>query len=164
MFHFKLSNDFIMLIKKMVYDIAYICNAKRKCNVYYNDELLNINTFKDYISLYQLKETTFYNFTISNQITLGFSYIPFNDEIKSISFINNHLVEGGTHIDFILKQIFNGIKSNIKDETIKKNIQLSNIRDNCCIYMNCYIDNPSYDSQCKFMLKNKFKCIKGKKH
>ena len=164
MFHFELNNDFIMLIKKMVYDIAYICNAKRKCDIYYNDELLNVNTFKDYINLYQLKDTTFYNLNLSKEITVGFAYIPFNDEIKAITFINNHLVEGGTHIDFILKQILNGIKTNIKDETIKKNIQLSNIRDNCCIYMNCYIDNPSYDSQCKFMLKNKFKCNKiGKK-
>lgn len=163
MFHFNMNNDFLMLIKKMVYDMAYVCNAKRKCDIYYNNELLNINSFNDYIALYQLKDSKFYNLNLSKQIQIGFAYIPFNDEIKSISFINNHLVEGGTHIDFILKQIFNGIKTNIKDETIKKNIQLSNIRDNCCIYMNCYIDNPSYDSQCKFMLKNKFKCAKTKK-
>ena len=160
MFNFEINNDFLMLIKKMVYDIAFVCNTKKKCSVYYNDELININNFDDYINLYHLSGSKFMRINLSKDINVGFAYNPDNEEIKSISFINNHYVEGGTHIEFILKQIFNELKKTIKDEIIKENMQLSYITDNCCIYMNCYINDPSYNSQCKFSLTNKFKTKK----
>lgn len=171
MFNFEINNDFIMLIKKNVYDLAYVCNSKRNCEVYYNDELITKTEFNDYINMYKLESSDFIKVNLKNKINddkmnnmvVGFAYTPSNKQIDSISFINNHFVEGGTHINFILQQIFNKLINNIKDEEIRNNVQLSHLKNNCCIFMNCYIDNPSYKSQSKDFLNNKFQILNDDK-
>lgn len=157
-FHnYDINDDFINYIYKRVYDLSFVCNSKKKCDVYLNNELITIKNKLDYIAKYNIDLSNVIDLKLTEDIDVSFIYLPHNELVKSISFINNNFVEDGTHIQFITKNIYDKIKGKCKNEVVKKCFQQSHLTDNCCIFMNCYIDNPDYDSQCKTNLRNKFK-------
>ena len=89
------------LIKKRIIDISG-CNPSLK--IYFNDELIQIKSFQDYIKFY--KDDFFFEENKENNWALGVSYS--NDGFKQISFVNStETFDGGTHVDYILNQILN---------------------------------------------------------
>lgn len=127
-------------IEKRVYDVAG-CNPKIK--VYFNGELLKVNKFKDYVSLYvdQFVEESVPNW----HIAVGTSENGF----KHVSFVNGiDTFNGGTHVDYVANQITNKLREYIKRKH-KIDIRPANIKQHLFLFVNCVINAPIFTSQTK---------------
>ena len=158
----ELSDDIINLMKKRVYDIAGINN---NIKVYYNNELIKISNFKQYINYYNFNNINDIIYEeINNFWQIGILYI-YDNGFDQVSFVNGiNTFSGGSHIDYIVgdfvKEISEAIKQKKKDI---KNIKSSSIKENMVIFLNSTIYNPTFSTQTKELLTTKskdfgFKC------
>jgi DNA topoisomerase II len=149
------TDDMISLMKRRVHDIAGITD--NKVSVSYNGKKLNIKSFKDYIELYPTNTVKTYE-KLSERWDLGIS-VSSNDKFEQISFVNGiSTPNGGIHVDVVTKLISSMVVKYIKKKH-KKEIQEKYVKNYLSIYLNCVIENPSFDSQAKERLitpKSKF--------
>tara|TARA_B100001094_G_scaffold105859_3_gene101988 strand:+ start:1006 stop:4347 length:3342 start_codon:yes stop_codon:yes gene_type:complete len=149
------SKDMIALMKRRVHDIAGVTD--KKVNVYYNDKKVNIKSFQDYIELFPSGLPKIYE-NLSERWEIGVC-TSLNDKFEQVSFVNGiSTPNGGTHIDTITKLLTTGVVKYIKKKN-KKDIQERYVKNYLSIYLNCIIENPSFDSQAKERLitpKSKF--------
>ena len=157
----ELDNDIISLLKKRVYDVAGTSPSRVK--VFLNDKKINIDNFKDYVDLY-IKDKYF-----DEEAKVEFPKIEANSTerwevifsmtdgtFQQVSFVNGICTsKGGTHVNYIIDQIIDRIAENIRKKA--KEIKLNNnqIKQNIWIFLNCKIENPSFDSQTKETLTSK---------
>lgn len=147
-----LSDDMLNLFKKRAYDIAG--TTAENVQVYYNDELINIKTFKDYIKLYGYSEDDII-FEKHNRWQVAV-IIDTEAGYNHTSFVNNICTyEGGTHVEYIVKQIIAAVEKKIKTKHKDLKIKPSQIKDNMTIFINSTIEDPSFKSQIKESLTNK---------
>ena len=149
------TDDMLSLIKRRIYDIAGVTD--NKVSVYYNGKKLNIKSFQDYINLYPTTtEKTCEK--LSDRWDLGIG-VSSNDKFEQISFVNGiSTPNGGIHVDVVTKIISSLVVKYIKKKH-KKDIQEKYVKNYLSIYLNCVIENPSFDSQAKERLitpKSKF--------
>jgi DNA topoisomerase-2 len=65
-----------------------------------------------------------------------------------ISFVNSiHTSKGGEHVKYIMKQITNYIIEHMKKYKI--NVTKADVTKQCCVFLNCTIINPVFDTQTK---------------
>ncbi len=149
------TDDMIGLMKRRVYDIAGVTDSK--VSVCYNGKKLNIKSFKDYIELYPTANPKTYE-KLSERWELGIT-VSSNDKFEQISFVNGiSTPNGGIHVDVITKLISSLVVKYIKKKH-KKDVQEKYVKNYLSIYLNCVIENPSFDSQAKERLitpKSKF--------
>ena len=139
------TDDMISLMKRRVYDIAGVTD--NKVSVYYNDKKLNIKSFKDYIELYPTSIVKTYE-KLSDRWEVGIT-VSSNDKFEQISFVNGiSTPNGGIHVDVITKLISSLVVKYIKKKH-KKDVQEKYVKNYLSIYLNCVIENPSFDSQAK---------------
>ena len=149
------TDDMIGLMKRRVYDIAGITDSK--VSVCYNGKKLNIKSFKDYIELYPTISSKTYE-KLSDRWDLGIT-VSSNDKFEQISFVNGiSTPNGGIHVDVVTKMISSLVVAYIKKKH-KKEVQEKYVKNYLSVYLNCVIENPSFDSQAKERLitpKSKF--------
>jgi DNA topoisomerase-2 len=152
-----LTDDMISLVKRRVYDIAGTTNNNVK--VYYDDELINIKSFEDYIKLFYNDEEddklklvyTKYN----ERWEVGVVFDP-NAGYQHMSFVNRiSTFLGGTHVNYIVGQIVDKITAIIKDRNKNLNIRPSQIKDCITVFVNSVVEDPSFSSQTKETLTTK---------
>jgi len=140
----KYSDDMLSLMYRRVYDIAGITD--KSVNVTLNNDKINIKSFLDYVNLYS--DSLKFQEIVSDRWNIVFS-VSHNDTFEQVSFVNGICTsKGGSHVECIAKQVCTGIvdfinkkhKREVKDKVIKRYISL---------YINCVIENPSFDSQTK---------------
>ena len=130
------------LIKKRVIDLA-ACNSHIK--IYFNDELIKINNFQDYIKLYS--ESFF--FESNKEKTWSIAVAASNEGYKQISFVNStETYDGGTHVDYILTQIVVQLREFFQKKH-KVDIKPSEIKNHIFLFLNTTIINPSFSAQTK---------------
>ena len=149
------SEDMISLMKRRVYDIAGITD--NKVSVYYNEKKINIKSFQDYIELYPSPSKKIYE-KCSDRWEIGVS-VSVNDKFEQVSFVNGiSTPNGGIHVDTVSKMISSAVMTYIKKKH-KKDVMEKYVKGYLSIYLNCVIENPSFDSQAKERLitpKSKF--------
>ena len=141
-----LSREMISLFQRRVYDIAGITSKEVK--VKYNDGAIKVNDFQQYVNMYL------------NEDQLKHKIFEFVNERWSFCITLNHEFR---HISFV-----NGIYTSKRGKTCRLYCE-SNYQENDCIYrekekivvkpavikeqlfvfINCSIENPSFDSQTK---------------
>ena len=152
-----LTNDMFNLFKKRTYDIAGTTNRKTPLKVYFNNELINIPTFEDYIKIFYDEEEMpplVYK-TFNERWSVG---VIFDDKsgFKNVSYVNRiSTFAGGTHVSYIVDQIVEMITEKIKKKHKTLVIKPSLIKDNLSIFINSTIGNPDFDSQSKKKLNTK---------
>jgi DNA topoisomerase II len=125
---------------KRVYDIAG-CNPALK--VYINDTQVKIKSFKDYIEMYY--PDAVYEDTEHWQIGIGSS----DNGFQHVSFVNSTDTRiGGTHVEYIKKQICEGVREFIQKKH-KVDVRPSDIANHLLLFINATIVNPRYSSQTK---------------
>ena len=130
------------LIKKRVIDLA-ACNSPIK--IYFNDELIKINNFQDYVKLYS--ELFFFEF--NKEKTWSIAVAASNEGYKQISFVNStETYDGGTHVDYILTQIVVQLREFFQKKH-KVDIKPSEIKNHIFLFLNTTIINPSFSAQTK---------------
>lgn len=151
-----LSDDMKALFKKRVYDVAFYLMGKVK--VYYNEDLINIGSFDDYINFY-FKDTDKKNIVKFQNLKwkIALIYTPMSS-FKNISIVNGLTVnKGGNHIKYVIKQIIdgeNGVINKINKKYKELKIRPAYIKDNITLIVSCIIDKPKFNSQSKEELIN----------
>ena len=142
------SDDFKALLKRRVYDIAAV--SPKSVKVKYNDEVLQVKSFQDYIDLYigSKTETPRIYEEANERWEYAICLAP-KEEFTQISFVNGiYTSKGGKHVDYIIGQIVKKLTTYIKE---KKHIDVkpASIKEQLMIFVNCTIENPAFDSQTK---------------
>jgi len=142
------SDDFKALLKRRVYDIAAV--SPKTVKVKYNDEVLQVKSFQEYIDLYigSKTETPRIYEEANERWEYAVCLAP-KEEFTQISFVNGiYTSKGGKHVDYIIGQIVKKLTAYIKE---KKHIDVkpASIKEQLMIFVNCTIENPAFDSQTK---------------
>ena len=148
-----LTPDFIALLKRRVYDIA--ATTDKSIKVKYNSNSIEVKTFMNYIDLYiGLKSEKERIYEEANERWEYAVCLAPNDEFCQVSFVNGiYTSKGGKHVEYIVNQIVKKLTTYIKE---KKQIDVkpASIKEQLMIFVNCTIENPSFDSQTKDYLNN----------
>lgn len=154
----KISDEHVGLIRKRVFDTIATAPKGLKPKIYFNNELLPINTAEKYMTMFYPTSDKSQRFflEVNDRWRVGFMFIQ---EIRHphISYVNSiSTTKGGTHVTYIEEQIFKKITEVVKSKYKDVNRLNSNvIRDHVVIFVNCLIENPAFSSQTKEELNTK---------
>ena len=152
-----LTPDMTGLIKRRVYDTAGTTNVN--VSVWLNGKHLDIKSFKDYIGMYYNEDTMpemIYE-EFNERWTLGILYDP-NSGFQHMSFVNKiSTFKGGTHLDYITKQIVDKVTTHILSQAKYKTLKIKphQIKENLTIFINSVVEDPAFGSQSKEELTTK---------
>ncbi|KAI9313726.1 DNA topoisomerase [Dichotomocladium elegans] len=149
----ELDEDFEALIKKRVYDLAGCVGG---VNVYLNGTRINIKNFQKYAELYtkvmeiknaENKKPIIHDVS-SDRWQVSFSVS--DGQFNQISFVNSICTaKGGVHVTHVVDQIVKAIMPAVQKSCGSKNVKPFTVKNHMCIFINCLIENPSFDSQTK---------------
>ena len=143
-----LSKDMIDLFQRRTYDIAAVTDKKIK--VKYNNELVPIKTFQQYVDLYigTKDETTRIYEQYNERWEYAVCMAP-KEEFTQVSFVNGiYTGKGGNHVNYILNQLVRKLTAFIKKKK-KIDVKASTIKEQIMLFIRCDINNPTFDSQTK---------------
>lgn len=148
-----LDDDIVSLLMKRVYDIAGI-NSSLK--VYLNGKKLPIKSFKDYVSLYSQtdEENAILYERLDDRWEVAVS--ASDGQLTQISFVNSICtIKGGTHVGHVADQFVSKLSEHIAKKNKGMKVKPFQIKNQLSLYINCLIENPSFDSQTKETLTTK---------
>jgi DNA topoisomerase-2 len=145
-----LTPDIVSLLKKRVYDIGAVTDKNIK--VKYNNELIPIKNFEQYISMYIGDKSTsprvYEDSGDEGRWEYAVALTP-SDEFVQISFVNGiHTSKGGKHVEYILNQIIRKLVDFIEKKK-KTKVNPNTIKEQLILFLRCDIENPAFDSQTK---------------
>jgi DNA topoisomerase-2 len=143
-----LTADMVSLLKKRVYDIGAITDKNIK--VKYNNELIPIKNFEQYISMYIGDKSTAPRVYEDNGERWEYAVaLTPSDEFVQVSFVNGiHTSKGGKHVEYILNQIVRKLIEFIEKKK-KTKVNPNTIKEQLILFLRCDIENPAFDSQTK---------------
>jgi DNA topoisomerase-2 len=152
-----LTNDLVGLFNKRVYDICASClYSSKKVKVYLNEELIEINTFADYVKLYYEevpKSLTYIDCGERWKVCLAFDN---ESGFTQVSFVNGILTyNGGTHVSHVVNQVVDKLIDIINKKNKKIKIKPDLVKSNISVYIDCSIEDPTFNSQVKDKLTTK---------
>ena len=143
-----LNKDMYNLFIRRIYDIAAVTDKKVK--VSFNGDLIPIKNFQQYIDYYiGSKDETKRIYEEANERWEYAVCLAPEDEFTHISFVNGICTnKGGKHVEYILSQIVKKLIAYIKKKK-KVDVKASTLKEQLMLFVNCSIENPSFDSQTK---------------
>ncbi|CAK64327.1 unnamed protein product (macronuclear) [Paramecium tetraurelia] len=147
----EIEADTQALLTRRVYDLAGIYGSK--INVYLNDEKIKINSFQKYVDLYLPTEGAIKIFDkdmTTPRWEVVVSYSP--TQFQHVSFVNAiYTAKGGTHVNYVTDKIIQEIQNEMNNNKKYKSIEVQKyqIKQSLWVFINCLIDNPTFDSQTK---------------
>ena len=151
----ELTDKFINILKRRAYDIS-ACTRKN-INVYFNDEKLKIKNFKDYVKLHLDEDTKYIYQEFKDKYVweIAVAYIK-DDTFKQVSLVNGIYTNlGGTHVDYIVRQITKKLEQEIKKKYKDLSIKSNYIKEHIHVFISCSIENAKFSSQTKECLTTK---------
>jgi len=142
-----LEPTMLSLIERRIYDIASLTDKSVK--VSYNGTVVPIKSMTNYVDLFvgPKSETPRSQFTCDRWDVIVCKS-P-NEEFVSISYVNGiHTGKGGTHVNYILNQLLKKLILYIKQKK-KVDVKPTTLKEHLMIFIQCSIENPSFDSQTK---------------
>ena len=138
----EINDDHYKMIEKRIYDIAA---SNTLLKVYLNGELININSFEDYVKLYT--DEYFYEFKKDKTWSLGIALSQ--NGFQQVSFANStETYDGGTHVDYVMNQIIVSLREFFLKKH-KVDIKPSELRQHMFLFLDATVINPSFSSQTK---------------
>merc|ERR1719424_1736913 len=145
----KLDADILGIMKRRCFDVAGA--TPKTLRVHLNDTALEVKEFKDYVDLYLASEDdTQVVFERSNErweVGMAIS----DGQFRQVSFVNCIATpKGGTHVNHVADQIVEAIlkKVNAKNKGGME-VKAYHVKNYLWLFVNCQIENPSFDSQTK---------------
>uniref|UniRef100_A0AAY4DLC9 DNA topoisomerase 2 n=1 Tax=Denticeps clupeoides TaxID=299321 RepID=A0AAY4DLC9_9TELE len=148
-----LDRDTVALMTRRAYDIA---GSTKGVKVFLNGKRLQVNSFRSYVDLYlkdKVDETgsplTVVHEAVNErwEVCLTMSEKGF----QQVSFVNSiATTKGGRHTDYVADQLVAKLIEVVK----KKNkagvtVKPFQVKNHMWLFVNCLIENPSFDSQTK---------------
>lgn len=143
-----IDDNLYSLLARRVYDIAALTNKDVKVKL--NSKIIPIKSFEQYINMYVgNKNETKRVYEKSNDRWEYAVCLTPQDEFCQVSFVNGiYTSKGGKHIDYILNQITKKVIDVIEKKK-KVKVKPTSIKEQLMLFVNCVIENPSFDSQTK---------------
>ena len=144
----KLTDDMFNLFKKRTYDIGVVTDKKVK--VKFNGKVVHNKNFEQYVDMYigpksEVKRV----YEKPNERWEIVACLSPLDEFTQVSFVNGiNTIKGGKHIDYLLNQIVRKLTAYIEKKK-KIKVKPTTIKEQIMLFVNCIIENPSFDSQTK---------------
>ncbi|VUC23113.1 unnamed protein product [Clonostachys rosea] len=172
-----INDDMESLLMRRVYDMA---GTVRGIKVYLNGEHIKLKDFKSYCNLYAkaiAKERTeeeggapSCTVEIDNdkghpRWEVGFTVS--DGTFQQISFVNSiATTTGGTHVSYIADQITAHLLKTLTKKKKGHSLKQNHLRNHIFVFINCYIENPAFNSQTKEQMTTKLsqfgsKCVLG---
>ena len=146
------TKDHQDVIFRRAIDIAGtpVLTGKKKLKVYFNDESIPVNSFKSYVDLHFPSVEKKIYVELNDRWKVAVLPIP-NCGHKAISFVNSiNTYSGGTHVDYVVDQIVDGISKNIKKKHKEiKRLSHNLVKEHLTIMIDTLIVNPTFSSQTK---------------
>lgn len=145
-----ITEDFILLMEKRAYDLSACTDNSVK--VWFNDNLIEIDQFTDYVKLFLPEEDThseiaYCRYSSHWEVAVAPAIMEYGFE--QISFVNGISTnKGGKHVDYFLKQVLPEITNRILKKH-KKKIKEAYVKENMMVFINCSVNQPSFGSQSK---------------
>ena len=142
----KMTPEISNHLYKRVYDIAGI--TEKNVVVMLNNKVINVRKFQDYINMYIGEETKRLYVSDNERWEYAVCLTPFQ-EFTQVSFVNGiNTKKGGKHVDYIINNIIKKLVALIEKKK-KVKVKPVTIKEQLMIFINCTIENPSFDSQTK---------------
>ncbi|KAJ7771941.1 DNA topoisomerase II [Mycena maculata] len=159
-----IDEDTASLLRKRVYDMA---GTVKDIKVFYNDKrITNVKNFKQYVDLYLASATEAANEAgggahaakpgliyekVSNRWEIGFAVS--DGTFQQVSFANSiATTKGGTHVNLIADQLSKNLLAAIGKKNKGATVKAAQIKAHMWIFINCLVENPTFDSQTKEQL------------
>lgn len=149
----RLDEDIIALMTKRVYDLAGVTPTAVK--VYLNDKKIDVKNFSSYVDMYLSTTSTdeerevpkvFDNPHERWEVAVSLS----DGQFQQVSYVNSiSTSKGGTHVNYVTEKVVNYVLESIQKKNKKLTIKSHNVKQHLWIFVNCLIENPSFDSQTK---------------
>ena len=152
----EIDADTAALLKKRVIDLA---GCVRNVKVYLNDTRVKIKNFRQYVDLYIASKD-------NNAVVLGgqkpvvvyenvsdrweIAFTLSEGQMQQVSFVNSiSTSKGGTHVNYIADQIASKLAEAIQKKNKAAPVKPFQIKNQMWLFVNCLVENPSFDSQTK---------------
>lgn len=147
-----LSTDMVALLKKRVFDIAAVTDqATKKIKVSYNDTVVPIKNFQQYLDFYignKEENKRVYESAENGRWEYAVAMSEIH-EFQQVSFVNGICTtKGGKHVDYIIGQIVRKLAEYIEKKK-KVRVNSASIKEQLTLFIRCDIVNPAFDSQTK---------------
>jgi DNA topoisomerase-2 len=143
-----ITDDMFNLFKKRTFDIAAVTDKSVK--VRFNHQMVPVRSLEQYITLHigEKSETKRIFETANARWEYAVCLSPV-DEFTQVSFVNGvYTGKGGKHVEYILNQLVRKIIVYIEKKK-KIKVKATTIKEQLMLFVNCVIENPSFDSQTK---------------
>ena len=161
-----IDDDLEALLLRRVYDMA---GTVRGVKVHLNGEAVKLPTFKAYCDLYAkaigaertAEEGVPANCTVEFDKDKGHprwevAFAVSDGNFQQVSFVNSiATTTGGTHVNYIADQITGSLLKALDKKKKGHSLKQSHLRNHIFIFINCFIDNPAFNSQTKEQLTTK---------
>ncbi|KAK9790352.1 hypothetical protein WJX73_001002 [Symbiochloris irregularis] len=148
-----LEADTVGLMRKRVYDMAGVLGKTVK--VWLNGEKLPVKTFQDYVEMYLPDKSApriYEKFSDRWEVCVT----PSDGQFQQVSFVNSiSTMKGGTHVNYLVDQITKSLAETLTKKNKNSNVKAFFVRNYLSVFVNCMIENPSFDSQTKETLSSR---------
>ncbi|KAI9493254.1 DNA topoisomerase [Zychaea mexicana] len=150
----EMDADFEALIKKRVYDMA---GTVEGVSVYLNGTKIPVKGFNKYVDLYtktmeirnaEGKKPIIHDISAPDRWQVSFAVS--DGQPSQVSFVNSICTaKGGIHVAHVVDQIVKGLLPEVQKKCGSKNVKPFTVKNHIAIFINCLIENPTFDSQTK---------------
>ena len=138
--------EMMSLFKRRTYDIGALVDKNVK--VSFNEKLLEVKTFKQYIGLYIGPNDKIVYEEGGSRWEYAVTLSP-ESEYRQVSWVNGiYTRNGGRHCDYILNQITKKIVDYIEKKK-KVSVRAQAIKEQLMLFLRCEVENVEFDSQSK---------------
>ena len=148
-----LDADTVSLMQKRVYDVA---GANPTLRVVLNGQRLPIRSFKQYVELYLADKPDAVR--LHERVNDRWEVVVSGSDgqFSQVSFVNSiWTIKGGTHVNHVADQLVGAIVEAVGKKHKSVKLKPFQVRNHLWVFVNCLIENPSFDSQTKENLTSK---------
>lgn len=150
-----LSEDVVGIMRKRTHDVAALGPPGSK--TYFDGKRITVDTFQKYTKLYLPNGERVIYEQPHDRWRVAIAFTP-DQGFRQVSFVNClSMVQGGTHVDYVLDQVVKPLQAILQKKLPEHKITPSMIREHITLFVDCLIENASYESQAKLELKTKAK-------
>ncbi|CAD5233794.1 unnamed protein product [Bursaphelenchus xylophilus] len=149
----ELDDDIVGLMSRRAYDIA---GTTKGVKVYLNGKLIPCQGFKQYVEQYT-RGVEYDGEPVkvayeANGTRWDIAMTVSERGFQQVSFVNSiATTKGGRHVDYVADQIISKLIDTIKKKSGKSGINVKpfQVKNHLWVFVNCLIENPTFDSQTK---------------
>jgi DNA topoisomerase-2 len=141
-----LTPDLVALFKRRVFDMSGVTSKQVK--VSFNGEPIAVKDFEHYVGLYTGEAPLAYETHPGGWWTYAVA-LTTEEHFTQVSFVNGIFTsKGGKHVEYIVNQIVRKLCDYIEKKK-KVKVSYAMVREHMSLFLNCTVENPSFDSQTK---------------